>query len=105
MSGKLDSVIDLSRLPNVNEDVIVSCLRERFLTDHVYTSIGSSAITAVNPHKYVSSNADSVLASYAQEYRDSSPSKIPKPPHIFQLANNAYYNMRRTSQDQSILFT
>ena len=25
------------------------------------------------------------------------------PPHIFQLANNAYYHMRRTTQDQSVI--
>jgi chitin synthase len=25
------------------------------------------------------------------------------PPHIFQLANNAYYHMRRTTQDQCII--
>ncbi|KAF8439392.1 P-loop containing nucleoside triphosphate hydrolase protein [Boletus edulis BED1] len=27
----------------------------------------------------------------------------PLPPHIFQLANNAYYHMRRTTQDKSLI--
>ena len=102
---QLEAVIDLSTLPSVSDDIIVSCLRERFLSDNIYTNIGSSAIVAVNPHKYVPSNSDAVLQKYASEYRDTSSGKVPLPPHIFQLANNAYYHMRRTTQDQCILLT
>lgn len=103
--SKLDGVSDLSRLQNVTEDVLVACLRDRFLKDSIYTSLGSSALVAMNPHKYVSSNSDASLANYAHEYRDTTqPKAALHPPHIFQLSNNAYYNMRRTSQDQSILF-
>lgn len=100
---QLESVTDLTTLPDVSDDTIVSCLRERFLTDNIYTAINSSALVAVNPHKYVPSNADSVLFKYAAEYRDTSDQKTPLPPHIFQLANNAYYHMRRTTQDQCII--
>jgi hypothetical protein len=101
--SKLDNVIDLSQLSSTTDDFIVSCLRERFLKDSTYTRVGSSAIVAVNPHKYVASSSDTVLVSYAQEHRDTSATKIYKEPHVFQLANNAYYNMRRTGQDQCIL--
>lgn len=101
--SKLDNVVNLSQLPSVTDDSIVACLRERFLKDATYTRVGSSAIVAVNPHKYVASSTDAVLVSYAHEYRDTSATKIYKEPHIFQLANNAYYNMRRTGQDQCIL--
>ena len=102
---QLEAITDLATLPSVSDDIIVSCLRERFLTDNVYTNVGSSALVAVNPHKYVPSNSDAVLQKYAAEYRDASPSKTPLPPHIFQLADNAYYHMRRTTQDQCILLT
>ena len=105
MHQQLEQVIDLSTLSPVSEDIIVSCIRERFMTDNIYTNIGSSALVAVNPHKYVPSNSDAVLQKYAAEYRDTAPDKVRLPPHIFQLANNAYYHMRRTAQDQSILFT
>lgn len=74
------------------------------MTDNVYTSIGSSVLVAVNPHKYISANADSVMHKYAAEYRNTSKDKEVLPPHIFQLANNAYYHMKRTTQDQCILF-
>ena len=100
---QLENVTDLTTLPDVSDDIIVSCLRERFLTDNIYTALNSSALVVVNPHKYVPSNADSVLFKYATEYRNTSEEKTPLPPHIFQLANNAYYHMRRTTQDQCIL--
>ncbi|EIW53333.1 glycosyltransferase family 2 protein [Trametes versicolor FP-101664 SS1] len=102
---QLESVTDLATLSPVSEDIIVSCIRERFMNDNIYTSIGTSGLVAVNPHKYVPSNSDAVLHKYAAEYRDTSPDNTRLPPHIFQLANNAYYHMRRTAQDQSMLFT
>ena len=100
---QLENVTDLTDLPDPSDDIIVSCLRERFLTDNIYTAINSSALVVVNPHKYVPSNADSVLHKYAAEFRDTSEQKTLLPPHIFQLANNAYYHMRRTTQDQCII--
>ncbi|KAH9903379.1 glycosyltransferase family 2 protein [Cubamyces lactineus] len=105
MHQQLESVTDIATLSPVSEDIIVSCIRERFMNDNIYTAVGTSALVAVNPHKYVPSNSDAVLHKYAAEYRDTSPDKTRLPPHIFQLANNAYYHMRRTAQDQSILFT
>jgi chitin synthase len=69
----------------------------------LYTNIGASGLVALNPHKYVSSNTDSILQKYAAEYRNSSEHKELLPSHIFQIANNAYH-MRRTMQDQSIVF-
>lgn len=100
---RLEAVNDLSGLSPISDDLIVSCLRERFMSETIYTNIGSNALVAVNPHKYVSSNADSVLQKYAAHYRDISENKESLPPHIFHLANNAYYHMKRTAQDQSIL--
>ncbi|GLB39511.1 putative TRAFAC class myosin-kinesin ATPase superfamily, myosin family protein [Lyophyllum shimeji] len=102
---RLEAVTDLTHLSPPSDDIIVACLRERFMTDNIYTSVGSSGLVALNPHKYVSSNSDSVLHKYAAEYRDTSEHKQPLPPHIFQLANNAYYHMKRTTQDQAIVFS
>ncbi|KAF5344589.1 hypothetical protein D9758_013900 [Tetrapyrgos nigripes] len=102
---QLEAVTDLSKLTPISDDVIVACLRERFMMDYIYTSIGPSVLVALNPHKYIGSNADSTLHKYAGEYRNTSQDKEHLPPHIFQLANNAYYHMRRTTQDQAILFS
>lgn len=100
---RLEAVTDLSTLPSVSDDIIVSCIRERFMADNIYTGVGPSVLVTVNPHKYVASNSDAVMNKYAAEYRDTTPSKISLPPHIFQLVNNAYYHMKRTAQDQCIL--
>ncbi|KAF8345668.1 glycosyltransferase family 2 protein, partial [Amanita rubescens] len=99
---KLEATVDLSQLTAPSTDVIVACLRERFMSDTIYTRIGSCALIALNPHKYVPSNSDSVLNKYAAEYRDTSEGRdkaSQQPPHIFQLSNNAYYHMKRTGQD------
>lgn len=101
----LGNTTDLATITQISDDVIVSCLRERFLNDQIYTRIGSHVLVALNPHKYVASNSDAVMLKYAAEYRDTSGEKTQDNPHMFQLANNAYYHMRRTGQDQSILFT
>ena len=103
--NRLEATTDLSKLSPVSDDIVVACLRERFMSDSIYTGIGSSCLVALNPHKYVSSTSDAILQKYASEYRDSSEHKEYQPPHIFQLANNAYYHMRRTTQDQCILLT
>jgi chitin synthase len=100
---RLEAVNDLATLSPLSDDAIVSCIRERFLSDTIYTGISRSALVAINPHKFVSTNADSVLHKYAAEHRSISNDKEPLPPHIFQLANDAYYHMRRTTQDQSII--
>ncbi|QRW11374.1 Myosin head (motor domain) [Ceratobasidium sp. AG-Ba] len=101
---KLGGVDDLAALfPSISDDIVVSCLRECFLSDAIYTAVGSHALVALNPHKYVNSVADLVLMQYASEYRNTD-LDVPREPHIFQLANNAYYHMRRTTQDQSIVF-
>lgn len=100
---RLENTTDLASLSPISDDIIIACLRERYTTENIYVNVGPSALVALNPHKYVPSNADSVLMKYAAEYRNTSSDKEPLPPHIFQLANNAYYHMRRTQQDQCIL--
>lgn len=100
---RLENETDLAKLPTISDDVILSCIRDRFMTDQIYTAIGTSAIVSINPYKYVNSSADAVMVKYAAEYRDTAEEKTYMPPHVFQLANNAYYHMRRTGQDQGIL--
>ncbi|KAK7028004.1 hypothetical protein VNI00_015091 [Paramarasmius palmivorus] len=102
---QLEQIHDLSQLTSISDDIIVACLRERFMSDIIYTSIGSNILVAFNPHKYVASNADSVMYKYAAEYRNTDREKEVLPPHVFQLANNAYYHMKRTTMDQVIVFS
>lgn len=84
---------------------MLACLRERYLASLPYTSISASTLVALNPHKYLPQNGDQALNQYAAEYRAMVPEgeREKLPPHIFRLAMNAYYHMRRTGSDQSIL--
>ncbi|KAJ7735599.1 hypothetical protein B0H14DRAFT_2280411, partial [Mycena olivaceomarginata] len=46
-----------------------------------------------------------VMHKYDTNYRDTAEDKEQLLPQIFQLANNAYYHMHHTTQDQVIIFT
>ncbi|KAI8646031.1 chitin synthase-domain-containing protein [Parasitella parasitica] len=95
---------DLTQLSrDLTSDEIAELLRQRYLNDQIYTNIGPSILVALNP--YYSSNAAKV--DYIAEYKDTSSAKANqwKEPHIYQLVNHAYLHMRRTSINQSILFS
>lgn len=107
------SLISSSSLPKdaIAEDVILATLRERYLSSQSYTALSSSALVSVNPHAYLPVNGDASLQDYVAEYFRSAVNDSAKRdgedvvkeqlgPHVFRLALNAYYNMRRTRQDQ-----
>ncbi|OBZ76091.1 Chitin synthase 8 [Grifola frondosa] len=80
MHQQLESVTDLTTLSPVSEDIIVSCIRERFMSDNIYTAIGTSALVAINPHN-------------------------PASPTCLPARQQCLHHMRRTTQDQSILLS
>jgi chitin synthase len=49
------------------------------------------------------STADLIIQKYVAGYWDTAENKAPLLPHIFQLANNTYYHVRHTAQDQSLI--
>lgn len=106
----------LSALPAgaIAEDTILATLRERYLASSPYTALSSSAIVSVNPNAYLPVNGDASLQDYVAEYFRSAVNdsarregddvvKEQLGPHIFRLALNAHYNMRRTRQDQIVV--
>ena len=106
---------DLSSLPSIAEDTLLATLRERYLASAPYTALSSSALVSVNPHTYLPVNGDASLQDYVAEYygsavddgvsRDAGDAVVKEKlgPHIFRTALSAYYNMRRTRQDQIVL--
>lgn len=80
-----------------------ACLRDRYLLDLLYTSLGPSSLVAINPHKFIHANSDQTLSNYAQDHRNTEQGRDFLPPHVFQLAGKAYFDMTRTGRDQSIL--
>nr|ANG56511.1 chitin synthase 5.1 [Ustilago esculenta] len=101
-----EDVAKLSQLPNISPDSIFSVLRDRFYSGLPYTALSDSILVSVNP--YASSanrNSDDSLREYTAHYRQTNKQlrRAALPPHIFAQACNAYFYMRRTGQDQSLL--
>ena len=98
----------------IAEDTILATLRERYLSSQPYTALSSCALVSVNPHAYLPVNGDASLQDYVVEHYRSAVNdsarregdnvvKEQLGPHIFRLALNAYYNMKRTRQDQIMI--
>jgi chitin synthase len=103
-----------STLPSIAEDTILASLRERYGTQQPYTAVGSSALVSINPLMALEANSETSLQDYVNEYYRSTgdddvldgPAQAGSlGPHIFRQALNAYYNMRRTGQDQIMVMT
>lgn len=105
----------LSALPSIAEDTILATLRERYISGQPYTAVSSSALVNVNPLIYLPLNGDASLQDYVTEYyRSAGDDAVGDPdgntkerlgPHIFRHGLSAYYNMRRTGQDQILLLS
>ena len=73
---------DLVHMKEVDEASITHCLRQRFLKDLIYTSIGD-IIVSINPWKRLPLYTPDIIYKYSR----SSGSKLP--PHVFDTARNA----------------
>ncbi|KAK4058243.1 hypothetical protein OIO90_000399 [Microbotryomycetes sp. JL221] len=91
--------------PQLSIDELVPILRARFLEGQPYTNVSSRIVVAVNPNQHVLANSDDVLQDWTTEFDDCGNEGVRGrlQPHLWSLSNRAYYNMRRTGQDQSII--
>lgn len=99
----------------VTEDTILVTLQERYLSHKPYASLSPAALVFLNPYSYLPIDDEESLLRFVEEYYQSSNEeggsrneqgwwkKKLEEPHVFQLALSAYYNMRRTGQDQVII--
>ncbi|KAI9314523.1 chitin synthase-domain-containing protein [Dichotomocladium elegans] len=102
--SKTQDVPDLTQLQSPTEDTITGTLRVRFEKDAIYTRINDSILVALNPYK--STALSQASQDYVAEYKEILAESIETlPPHVFQIANQAYLHMRRTGVDQSILLS
>uniref|UniRef100_A0A182SKZ4 Myosin motor domain-containing protein n=1 Tax=Anopheles maculatus TaxID=74869 RepID=A0A182SKZ4_9DIPT len=85
---------DLCQLPDLNEATLLENLRQRFEAGHIYTYVGSILI-AVNPFKF----HPIYNPKYVRLYQNQRIGPI-LPPHIFAIADNAYYNMLKEKRNQ-----
>lgn len=85
---------DLCQLLDLNEATLLENLRQRFIAGHIYTYVGSILI-AVNPFKF----HPIYNPKYVRLYQNQRVGPI-LPPHIFAIADNAYYCMLREKRNQ-----
>lgn len=92
----VNGVEDMIRLGDLNEAGILRNLLIRYNEHKIYTYTGS-ILVAVNPYQVLPLYEGEQIKSYTNR-------KIGElPPHIFAIADNAYFNMQRNETDQCVI--
>ncbi|XP_067444306.1 myosin, heavy chain 7B, cardiac muscle, beta a isoform X3 [Thunnus thynnus] len=95
---KYDMIEDMAMLTHLNEASVLYNLRRRYSAWMIYTYSGLFCVT-VNPYKWLPVYTAPVVAAYKGKRRTESP------PHIYSIADNAYNDMLRNRENQSMLIT
>ena len=89
---------DLCNLPDLNERTLLEHLKNRFTNKNIYTYVGSILIS-VNPFKFYPIYNPKDIKMY-QNHRLGD-----LPPHIFAIADAAFYKMLEDKQNQCIVIS
>ncbi|KAL9101498.1 MAG: hypothetical protein Q9163_003246 [Psora crenata] len=91
-------VTDLTLISKISNEAINENLKKRFENAHIYTYIGH-VLVSVNPFRDLGIYTDSVLESYKGKNR------LETPPHVFAIAESAYYNMKSYKKKQCVIIS
>ncbi|GLA86409.1 class II myosin [Aspergillus tubingensis] len=91
-------VSDLTLLSKISNEAINENLKLRFEHDEIYTYIGH-VLVSVNPFRDLGIYTDRVLESYRGKNR------LEVPPHVFAVAESAYYNMKSYKDNQCVIIS
>jgi len=96
---------DIRELNPLNNEVIVTNLRDRYSNNAFYTRIGSNLMVAVNPNRRTDAVTEETEMAYLEDAMDTSNegSKKRLPPHVYEIAAKAYLHLCRNGEDQSII--
>ncbi|KAI9845961.1 MAG: class II myosin [Thelocarpon superellum] len=91
-------VSDLTLISKISNEAINDNLKKRFENGEIYTYIGH-VLVSVNPFRDLGIYTDAVLASYRGKNR------LEVPPHVFAVAESAYYNMKGYNENQCVIIS
>ncbi|XP_024895490.1 myosin-7B [Pteropus alecto] len=95
---RFDLLEDMAMMTHLNEASVLHNLRQRYARWMIYTYSGLFCVT-INPYKWLPVYTPSVVAAYKGKRRSEAP------PHIYAVADNAYNDMLRNRENQSMLIT
>ncbi|KAK4705616.1 myosin I, partial [Phenoliferia sp. Uapishka_3] len=91
-------VSDMTLLSTISNESINDNLKKRFENAEIYTYIGHVLIS-VNPFRLLPIYGDDVLHSYRGKNR------LEVPPHVYAIAESAYYNMISYKENQCVIIS
>merc|ERR1711981_13105 len=96
--AKYDKIEDMADLTYLNEASVLFNLRDRYKVFMIYTYSGLFCVT-VNPYKMLPVYGEKMINCYRAKRRSE------MPPHLYSIADNAYFDMVRDRDNQSMLIT
>merc|ERR1712142_257218 len=96
--GKFEQATDMANMTHLNEATVLHNLAARYRVMRIYTYSGLFCV-CVNPYKWLPIYGDVVVNMYRGKKRTECP------PHLYSIADNAYQDMLRERECQSILIT
>ncbi|KAI9570317.1 P-loop containing nucleoside triphosphate hydrolase protein [Boletus coccyginus] len=91
-------VSDMTLLTTISNDSVNDNLQKRWTNGEIYTYIGSVLIS-VNPFRDLGIYTDETLQKYKGKNR------LEVPPHVFAIAESAYYNMNAYHENQCVIIS
>ncbi len=95
---KFEMIEDMASLTYLNEASVLYNLKSRYCNQFIYTYSGLFCVT-INPYKRLPIYSPNVIQKYRGKRRNE------MPPHLFSVADNAYNDMLRNRENQSMLIT